>query len=550
MDRTARLDGTLRELMSGDTLAGTLDGVDAVAFGLLSLRLTWRGEFARAADAAAGALARADDPESLTLARAAAGLCIASWVDGVHDPALRDPRTGADPLLAARDDPQHLDAHVERPLAALLAEGALACARLDLATELLGLGTTAPVALFGDPRHPFLTFTRVLEARIRAFRGDVSGALVLADSAVESASSTLELVFAGSCAALVRGNADQRAETRRLVDVVAAGTIPPIDTLSRGCFVLAAYGAVALGDIERAAELILRGGGGPDLDRLRIIDRVLGLELLVSAAVADDDLDAAQSWLHRALPLAGHPIASSTVDRIRARVALLAGDAHGAQQHAAASIERAKADGRSIEVEEGTIVLARARIALNRRGEAARDLAASADRARGRGHLAVLRSASRELRTVGRRLPPAASSGWDGLSTREREVAMLLAEGHTNAEVARALFLSENTVRIHVSRVLHAFGVPSRSGVAAALAGPAQHPAPELTPRQRQVVEHLVAGRSNRQISESLGIGVTTVEKHVAAILRQWQVGSRAAIVRLALGERAGVSRAAAPRPS
>ncbi|MDF1480239.1 LuxR C-terminal-related transcriptional regulator [Leifsonia sp. H3M29-4] len=59
-----------------------------------------------------------------------------------------------------------------------------------------------------------------------------------------------------------------------------------------------------------------------------------------------------------------------------------------------------------------------------------------------------------------------------------------------------------------------------------------------------------MAGRSNRQIAERLGIGVTTVEKHVAAILRRWRVGSRAAIVRLALGERAGVSRAAAPRPS
>jgi DNA-binding NarL/FixJ family response regulator len=101
--------------------------------------------------------------------------------------------------------------------------------------------------------------------------------------------------------------------------------------------------------------------------------------------------------------------------------------------------------------------------------------------------------------------------------------------------VAEALFLSEHTVRVHVSRVLYAFSVPTRAGVAAALAVPTPQPVSTLTPRRRQVVEHLVAGRSNRQIAENLGIGLTTVEKHVAAILRQWQVGSRAGIVRMAL---------------
>jgi DNA-binding NarL/FixJ family response regulator len=534
MDRAERFDGTLRNLMRADT-RGEPAGEDPFELGLHSLRLTWGGEFETGAQVAAEALTRAADPDSLALARAVAGLSIASWTEGVG--ALRDPHTGGDPLLAALDEASTGDPRLEPAIDTLLAEAALACARVDLSAQFLDRHSSPAVELFGDPRHGFLTFARALSARVHAFRGDVASALTFADAAVEGASGSTELVFAEACAALVRGNADQRRETRRLVDLVASGEIVPTDALTRGCFVLAAYGAVALGDLDRSASLVLRGGGGPDLSSLRIIDRVLGLELLTAAAVDAGDLDAAESWLDRGLALAGHPIADSTVSRMRSRVALLAGDPNAAVEHASAAVARAEADGRMIEASEGGILLARAHIARGDRGTAARDLAESARRARELGHLSVLRAASRELRTVGRRLPPEPLSGWEGLSARERDVALLLAEGRSNAEVATELFLSEHTVRMHVSRVLYAFAVPTRSGVAAALAdrSPVREGIPPLTPRQRQVVDHLVAGHSNSQIANDLAVGVSTVEKHISAILHRWQVGSRAGIVRLAL---------------
>ena len=40
-----------------------------------------------------------------------------------------------------------------------------------------------------------------------------------------------------------------------------------------------------------------------------------------------------------------------------------------------------------------------------------------------------------------------------GLSTREAEVADLLARGETVARIAEALFVSENTVRTHTKRI-------------------------------------------------------------------------------------------------
>ncbi len=56
------------------------------------------------------------------------------------------------------------------------------------------------------------------------------------------------------------------------------------------------------------------------------------------------------------------------------------------------------------------------------------------------------------------------------LTPREREVAQLIADGLTNAEVARRLFISPRTAAVHVSNILRKLDVTSRAEVAAALA--------------------------------------------------------------------------------
>ena len=54
-----------------------------------------------------------------------------------------------------------------------------------------------------------------------------------------------------------------------------------------------------------------------------------------------------------------------------------------------------------------------------------------------------------------------------GLTSRERDVLALLAEGRTDRQIAEALFISPRTVAMHVSSILAKLGVPNRGGAAA-----------------------------------------------------------------------------------
>ncbi len=58
-----------------------------------------------------------------------------------------------------------------------------------------------------------------------------------------------------------------------------------------------------------------------------------------------------------------------------------------------------------------------------------------------------------------------------GLSAREAEVALLLAEGLSNAVLADRLFIAPATARRHTENVLSKLGVPNRTAVAAAVLG-------------------------------------------------------------------------------
>ncbi|MBS0325824.1 MAG: response regulator transcription factor [Proteobacteria bacterium] len=53
----------------------------------------------------------------------------------------------------------------------------------------------------------------------------------------------------------------------------------------------------------------------------------------------------------------------------------------------------------------------------------------------------------------------------DSLSTRERQILQLVAEGKTTAETAQVLFLSPKTVETYRSRVMHKLGVRDFAGL-------------------------------------------------------------------------------------
>ena len=83
------------------------------------------------------------------------------------------------------------------------------------------------------------------------------------------------------------------------------------------------------------------------------------------------------------------------------------------------------------------------------------------------GHLLLAPEAAGSLvRSAGRWGPGAPGGGLDALTSREREVLAELTKGRSNREIARALSVSEKTVKAHVSSVLAKLGVQDRTQAA------------------------------------------------------------------------------------
>ncbi|MFI6943275.1 response regulator [Streptomyces sp. NPDC050418] len=71
-------------------------------------------------------------------------------------------------------------------------------------------------------------------------------------------------------------------------------------------------------------------------------------------------------------------------------------------------------------------------------------------------------------RLVSRVRTPAPEPGATPLSTREREVLVLVARGTSNREIARELFISEATVKTHLTHLYAKLGVNDRAAAVAA----------------------------------------------------------------------------------
>ena len=86
------------------------------------------------------------------------------------------------------------------------------------------------------------------------------------------------------------------------------------------------------------------------------------------------------------------------------------------------------------------------------------------------GATALADHARSELYATGARPRKAALSGIDSLTTSERRVATLAAEGRSNRDIAQALFVTPKTIEVHLSNTYRKLGIRSRRELAAALA--------------------------------------------------------------------------------
>jgi DNA-binding CsgD family transcriptional regulator len=187
----------------------------------------------------------------------------------------------------------------------------------------------------------------------------------------------------------------------------------------------------------------------------------------VRAALLDRRPELAQKWLDRITPML-------TSWSELARPALEHADglirtSTGATVHARASLESAiagwDARGRIWESAWARLDLAAALVRANRSAEAVPVLEAAIATARRLNSLPILRRAEeldRSARTrAGEREP------WHPLSSREFEVARLVAQGKTNGEIAEDLFVSPKTVSAHIEHILAKLGVARRAEIAA-----------------------------------------------------------------------------------
>jgi DNA-binding NarL/FixJ family response regulator len=69
-------------------------------------------------------------------------------------------------------------------------------------------------------------------------------------------------------------------------------------------------------------------------------------------------------------------------------------------------------------------------------------------------------------------------------------------------------------------------------------AAPESAPAWALSPREREIVQLLAEGKSNKEVANALGISVKTAETHRSNIMRKSGLGSLAELVRYAIRNR------------
>lgn len=185
------------------------------------------------------------------------------------------------------------------------------------------------------------------------------------------------------------------------------------------------------------------------LDGLRaVINGERDMHVLATATDGERALDAVQRFRPDVAVLDVHMphmdglacLARIRAEQIATRVLLLSAAADGPSLRAA--IEHG-ADGYTLKTESPQTTI-----------RAIREAAA--------GHL-VFPAAARRWLSGRRPLDPAA------LTEREESILRLLAEGRTNAHIAAAVFLSENTVKFHLRNLFAKLGVSNRTEAAATL---------------------------------------------------------------------------------
>ncbi|MFI5670812.1 ATP-binding protein [Streptomyces sp. NPDC051704] len=335
-----------------------------------------------------------------------------------------------------------------------------------------------------------LVVTEALQAEFHYRLGDWDAALagVARADGLPVSDGWLPVVVHG-LRALVRGHRDEREAARAELALLPPGAFAAPAARRYGGHVLLARALLA----ERAGspadavrELLPALADGPD--EARAYERPWILSEIVRLALECGDTATA-----RAAVAACGRTAAALAEYPGPALALLRCEGLFAQDPRllARALERAERGGRPLVLghawEDLAVArawhgeLAAARSALTHAVAAYEVPGARWDIARADARLRSL-GVRRGSRSARRR----AASGWEALTPAELKVALLVAQGRSNPEIASALFLSVRTVQTHVSHILAKLQVRSRAAVAAQAAalrtGPQAAPGPVAEP--------------------------------------------------------------------
>jgi FixJ family two-component response regulator len=134
------------------------------------------------------------------------------------------------------------------------------------------------------------------------------------------------------------------------------------------------------------------------------------------------------------------------------------------------------------------------------------------------------------------------------LATREIQVPIIIITGHAEVPVAvRALkagamdFIEKPfSDQLLLDRIRRAIEVDAQSRRVRSEQAEIAARRGQLTPREREVMDLVIAGKANKVIASELGLSPKTVEVHRAHVMKKMQVASLADLVRLGMMERKG----------
>ena len=228
---------------------------------------------------------------------------------------------------------------------------------------------------------------------------------------------------------------------------------------------------IELADAQRAHDILLEMSGGPDLQTSRS-GHAPAYELLTRAELALGRVDAAEAWARKAIAAThgGQLAAEATfAQRATAAVELARGDGAAAAHIALAAAERADRNAIPIEAARCRILAAKA-LARDRKLRAATgELERASDELRRSGAHGFRTQADDELQRLRHGDAEPTLAGMDGLASlteRERQIAELVRDGHTNRQIGATIHVSEKSVERSMSRIFTKLAVSSRTAVA------------------------------------------------------------------------------------